>query len=135
MKVKHILIIDAIVLLVFGVGFLFASVWTMDLFDISLGEDGILMTQLLGAFFLGFAILNWMGRRYAVADDVRPLIFANFIASAVGCVVLLLQKLDGMGNAWTWVPIILYLLFALAFGYSMLDRSTYEKPTMQTKKA
>lgn len=135
MKVKHILVIDAIVLLVFGIGFLFAPVWSMELFDISLDTAGILMTQLLAAAFLGFAVLDWMGRNYAVADDVRPLIVANFVVSAVGFVVALLQRLDGFGNVWTWIPIVLYLLFALAFGYSLLDRSTYEEPTMRTKHA
>lgn len=135
MKVKHILVIDAIVLLVFGIGFLFAPVWSLELFDISLDVGGILMTELLAAAFLGFAILNWMGRNYIVADDVRPLIVANFIMNAVGFVVVLLQRLDGVGNMWTWVPIILYLLFAVAFGYSMIDKSTYEKPTKRIKEA
>ncbi len=135
MKVKTILIIDAIVLFVFGIGFLFAPVWSLDLFDISLATGGILMTQLLAAAFLGFAVLDWMGRNYAVADDVRPLIAANFIHCVVGFAITLMQRLDGVGNAWTWVPIILYLLFALAFGYSILDKKTYEKPTMRTKQA
>jgi len=135
MKVKTILTIDAIVLLVFGIGFLFAPVWSMEFFDISLDTAGVLMTQLLAAAFLGFAVLDWMGRNYAVADDVRPLIAANFVMSTVGFVVALLKRLDGVGNAWTWVPIILYLLFALAFGYSLLDKSTYEEPTMRTKHA
>lgn len=135
MRVKNILIVDAIVLFVFGIGFLVAPVWTLELFDITLDTAGILMTQLLAAAFLGFAILDWMGRNYAVADDVRPLIAANFVMSTVGFVVALLQRLDGVGNAWTWIPIGLYLLFALAFGYSLLDKSTYEKPTMRTKQA
>lgn len=135
MKVKNILIIDAIVLFVFGIGFLFAPIWTLELFDISLATGGILMTQLLAAAFLGFAVLDWMGRNYAVADDVKPLIVANFVGSAVGFVVVLLQRLDGVGNAWTWVPIVLYLLFALAFGYSLFDKRTYEEPTMRTKQA
>lgn len=135
MKVKHILIINAVVLLVFGIGFLFAPVWTMALFDISLDTSGIVMTQLLAAAFLGFAVLDWMGRNYAVADDVLPLIVANFVASAVGFVVAVLQRLAGVGNVWVWVPIVLYLLFALAFGYSLLNRATYEEPTMRTKQA
>lgn len=135
MKVKHILILDAIVLLVFGIGFLFAPVWSMEFFGISLDTSGILMTELLAAAFLGFAVLDWMGRNYVVADDVRPLIVANFVMNAIGFVVTLLQRLDGVGNAWTWVPIVLFLLFALAFGYSLLDKSTYEKPTVQMKQA
>lgn len=135
MKVKHFLIITAIVALVFGILFLIAPVWTMELFDISLEDGGILMTQLVAAAFLGFATLNWMGRNYAVADDVRPIIVANFIGNGVGFVVCLIQKFNDVGNVWSWVPIALYLLFALAFGYSLLDRRTYEEPTIHVKPA
>ena len=135
MKVKHILIISALVLLVFGIGFLFAPVWTMGLFEITIGVGGILMVQLLAAAFLGFAVLNWMGRNYAVPEDVRSLIWANFVANTIGFVVCLVQKLDGVGNAWCWVPIALYLLFALAFGYSIVVKSTYEEPTVRVKHA
>lgn len=135
MKVKHFLIISAIVLFVFGIGFLVAPVWTVELFGMTVDPGGILMTQLLAAAFLGFAALNWVGRNYAVPEDVRSLIIANFVANTVGFVVALIQKLDGMGNAWSWIPIVLYLLFALAFGYSFLVKSTYEEPTMRAKHA
>ena len=135
MKIKHILVISAFILLVFGVGFLVAPVWTMDLFDVTLEPGGILMTQLLAAAFLGYAALNWVGRNYAVPEDVRSLIVANFVMNAVGFVVILIQKLDGVGNALCWVPIALYLVFALAFGYTLAVKSTYEEPTMRTKHA
>lgn len=135
MKVKHLLMVTAIVLLVFGIGFLFAPIWTMELFDISIDVGGILMTQLLAAAFLGYAVLNWVGRNYIVPEDVRSLIWANFVANTVGFIVTLLQKLAGVGNEWCWIPIALYLLFALGFGYSILVKSTYEEPTMRTKHA
>lgn len=135
MKVKYVLIVSAVVLLLFGVGFLFVPEWTMGLFDITIDIGGILMTQLVAAAFLGFAILNFLGRNYAVADDVRPIIAANFLMNAVGFVVTLIQRLNDVGNIWSWIPIALYLLFALAFGYSLLVRSTYEQPTMRTKPA
>lgn len=135
MKVKYFLIISAIVLLVFGVGFLFAPVWTMGLFDITVDGAGILVVQLLAAAFLGFAALNWFGRHYAAPEDMRSIIFANFFANTIGFIVALYHKLDGLGNNWAWIPIALYLLFALAFGYSILNRQTYEEPTLTPEHA
>jgi hypothetical protein len=135
MKLRHVLIITAIVALVFGIAFLFAPVWTMELFDITLDDGGALMTQLVAAGFLAFAVLNWMGRNYKVADDVRPIIVANLFANVIGFVVCLIQRLNDVGNAWGWVPIALYLLFALAFGYSLAVRSTYEEPVVRTRPA
>jgi hypothetical protein len=135
MKLKHILIITALVALIFGIAFLVAPVWTMELFDIVLDDGGILMTRLVAAFFLGFAVLNWMGRNYAVADDVRPIIVSNFLTDVVGFVVTLYYQLNGVGNNWGWVPIVLFLVLALAYGYSLADRRTYEEPTIRTRPA
>lgn len=135
MNIRHILIITALVALVFGIALLFAPVWTLGLFDVTLDDGGTLMTQLVAAGFLAFAVLNWMGRSYAIADDVRPIIVANFFANTIGFVVCLIQKLNDVGNGWGWVPIVLYLLFALAFGYSLLVRSTYEEPAVRTRPA
>ncbi|MCA9943087.1 MAG: hypothetical protein KC449_06375 [Anaerolineales bacterium] len=135
MKVKHLLIISAFVLFVFGIGFLVAPTWSMELFGITIAVEGVLLTQLLAATFLGFGVLNWVGRNYAVPEDVRPLILANFVESTIGFIVILYHKLNGVGNEWCWVPIALYLLFALAFAYSILVKSTYEEPTVRMKHA
>jgi hypothetical protein len=135
MKVKNFLIISAIVFLVFGIGFLFAPVWSTGLFDITVEPGGAMVVQLLAAAFLGFAALNWFGRNYAAPEDVRSIIFANFFGDTIGFIITLYHRLDGMGNAWTWIPIVLYLLFALAFGYSLLDRKTYEEPVIRPKTA
>lgn len=127
MKVKFFFTIAAIVMLIFGVAFLIAATWTMNLFGITIDTGGVLMTQLLGAAFLGFAVVNWMARHFAVPEDVHQIILANFVADAVGFVVALWQKLNGMGNSWVWLPIALYLLFALAFGYFYLAGSEVEE--------
>lgn len=135
MKAKYILAIAAIILLVFGLGLLFSPVWVMNLFGVSLGPDGVLMTEVLGAAFLGFAVLNWLTRTFTVPEDLRPIILANFVLNAVGFVVTLLEKLDGVGNVWGWIPVALFLVFGLAFGYSYLVRSTIEEPRVQPKHA
>lgn len=135
MKIKYFLVISAIVLLVFGIGFLFAPVWTMGLFDLTIEGGSILVVQLLAAAFLGFAALNWFGRHYAAPEDMRSIIFANFFANTVGFIVILYHKLDGVGNNWAWVPIALYLLFALAFGYSILNKEMYEEPALEATHA
>ena len=135
MKARFILVVSAIVLLVFGLGFIISPQWTMELFDITVEPGGILMTQLLGAGFVGFAILNWMARNVTVYEDASPILWANFFMNSIGFVVALLQRLDGLGNAWSWVPVALYLLFALAFGYCILVRSSIEKPMMRTRHA
>ncbi|MCP4357962.1 MAG: hypothetical protein GY796_08105 [Chloroflexi bacterium] len=81
-----------------------------------------MMTQLLGTAFLGLAAMNWTVRNIHVLEDARPIFLGNFVMNVIGFVVALMHKLDGLGNNWSWIPIILYLFFALAFGYCLLDR-------------
>lgn len=135
MKVKQLLIISAIALLVFGLGFLLAPMWTMAFFDVDLGAGGGMMAQLVGGTFLGLAVINWRGSTYVVADDVRPLIWGNMVLNILGFVVIFLKILDGLGNWLAWLPAVLYLVLGLAYLYSLLDKRTYEEPTMRTKHA
>ena len=135
MKVKHILVIDVVVLIVFGAAFLFVPVWAMELFGFTLEPAGVLMTRLVAAAFIGFGVLNWIGRHYIAPNDVFALIAGNFTMNIIGFFVTLFARMSGMGNLWTWIPVLLYLLFASAFGYSMVDKSTYEEPTVQMKHA
>ena len=135
MKAKVILVAEAIVLLVFGLSFLIMPQWTMELFDVTLEQGGTIMTQLVGAGFVGFAVLDWLARNVQIHEDAHPILLGNFFMNAIGFIVLLLPKLDGVGNNWSWVPIALFLLFALAFGYCYLVRSSIDKPIVRTKHA
>ena len=135
MKARFVMTLSVICLLIFGLGFIFAPQWTLDLFDIAIEPGGVLMTQLLGAGFVGFAIMNWLARNFTVHADATPVLTANFFMNAIGFIVALNHMLDGLSNAWGWVPTALYLLFALAFGYCLLVRSSIEKPMMRTRHA
>lgn len=133
MKVKHFLVISTIALIVFGLAFLVAPIWSMARFDVALDIGGSMMTQLLGGAFLGLAAINWMGRNYVVAEDVRPLIVGNLLLNILGFIVVLVQILAGLGNLLAWVPAGIYLILGLAYGYSLINKRTYEEPTVRVK--
>lgn len=137
MKAKNFLIIEAIALLIVGLAFLINATWVMNLFGITLGSpDGVIMAQLLGAAVLGFAVLNWVARSFTIAEDMRPIILANFVMNAVGFGVTLWHKVVAdVGNAWSWVPIALLLLSALLFAYGYLVRENFEEPRVMPKHA
>jgi hypothetical protein len=129
MKAKDFLTIEAIVLLIVGLVFLINATWVMNLFGVTLGPDGVLMTQLLGGALLGFAVLNWVARSFTVAEDMRPIILANFVMNAVGFGVTLWSRVVAdVGNVWGWVPIVLFLVSALLFAYGYLARESFEEP-------
>lgn len=135
MKAKNLFTIEAIVVLLFGLAFLLLARWSMGLFGFTLGTDGLLMTQLVGTTFLGFAVLNWVARNAAPLADARPVILANVAMNALGFIITLVHRLNGVGNAWTWIPVILYLLFAAAFAYLYVVMSRPQEPEARTKRA
>jgi hypothetical protein len=93
------------------------------------------MTQLVGTTFLGFAVLNWVARNASPLADARPVILANAVMNALGFIVTLVHRLNGVGNVWTWIPVILYLLFTAAFGYLYVTMNRSQEPEARTKRA
>lgn len=63
MKIKYFLIIEALVLLVFAVGYCVNAAWVLGLFNISLEPGGILIAQLFSPAIMGIAALNWLMRK------------------------------------------------------------------------
>lgn len=135
MKAKYLLTIDAIVLLVFAIGYFVNAEWVLGWFDITLEPGGILMAQLFGAALLGIAVLNWLVRDVTIYEELYPVAMANFIGHAVTFIILLVQKLNGLGNVYCWVIIALAFLLSLGFGYFSFVKTTIERPTATPKHA
>ena len=77
---------------------------------------GVVMVELAGALYLGFAVLNWAARGVLIGGIyARPLAMGNFLQHAVGATILL-KRADDVGELIVWVIGLLYGLFALWFG-------------------
>lgn len=71
--------------------------------------------QLMGALYLGFAILNWMAKNVLLGGIyAKPLCLGNLI----GALTLIKLAISGSLSAiYFWILTILYILFAIAFGF------------------
>jgi len=117
MKLKTLMIINAIVAIVFGVTFVILPAQAYSLYDITADEQLILMGRLFGAALIGFALLTWMARNATDSDARRAIVFALFIADGIGFVGALIGQLSNAVNALGWSTVAIYLLLALGFGY------------------
>ncbi len=117
MKLKTLMIINAIVAIVFGVTFVIVPAQAYSLYDITADEQLIYMGQLFGAALVGFALLTWMARNATDSDARRAIVLALFIADGIGFVVALIGQLSNVVNALGWSTVAIYLLLALGFGY------------------
>lgn len=92
-----------------------------DYMGIALNQLTILLLQILGSFYLGFAFLNWMSKENLIGGIYKkPLVVGNLVHFLVSSLTLI--KI--LFNAETHFIFILmlsipYVVFTFSFGYTM----------------
>jgi len=81
------------------------------------------MAQLFGAALLGFAAILWLCKDAEDSPVRQAILLGLFVAEGVGFVIALKTQLGGGINALGWSTVIIYLLFALGFGYFRFIKS------------
>jgi len=77
----------------------------------------VLLIQIAGALYLGFAILNWLAKGVLIGGIYsRPLAFGNFLHFAVVAIILLKALLGGFKPIEVIVGAAVYSLFGVWFG-------------------
>lgn len=91
-------------------------------------ESLALLVQVLGALYLGFAMLNWMARGNAIGGVYsRPIVVGNFAHFLVAGLALLNAAAAGAGGPWLWAPTLLYAAFAAGFALLMFRHPARER--------
>ena len=76
-----------------------------------------LIIQIMGALYLGFAILNWMAKTVLIGGIyARPLAMGNLVHFTVAAIALLKSVLSSSASVYIWGATILYSVFAILFG-------------------
>jgi hypothetical protein len=118
MKMKYWMIAKAIVVLLFGLGFVFVPEWLAGIYGMSFDPVATLMARLFGGGFILEAIILWFAR-YTDRDDAacKGIMWGVVVSNLIGFIVCLLATLAGTWNALGWLSVGLYLVFGLAFAY------------------
>ena len=118
MKLCNLMATKAVIVVVFGIGFILMPTTLMSFYGLTLNPGGVVITQLFGASFILLGILLWFAKNAPSSDmALRAIVLAVTVGDAIGFIVALLAQLSGMMNALGWVTVALYLLLALGFGY------------------
>ena len=117
MKLKTLLVINAILLGFFGLTSLLVPEASATPYGLTLDPLSKHLNQLLGAFFLGLAVLAWMARKVTAPDAIRAILLAFFFSYSIAMIVTIIDVLSGLGNALGWSSVAIYLLMLLGFGY------------------
>jgi hypothetical protein len=120
MKFKTLMIIKAVVCISLGLPILFIPELFYGIFGVTLMAGGIFAAREYGASLIGNFLLTWIGRNAHESDARRATIWALCVYDAIGFVATLVFALSGVPNFLMWFPVVLYLFFAVAFGYFLV---------------
>ena len=123
MKLNMFMAIVAVVAGLFGLGFVVVPEQVMSFYGTAPDAGTNYMAQLLGAALLGFAVILWFCKDAEDSPVRQAILLGSFVADGVGFVVALIFQLGGGINVLGWSTVIIYLLFALGFGYFRFMKS------------
>jgi hypothetical protein len=116
------MIIKALVCLVLGLPILLAPIFLYSLFGASLNPGGVFAAREYGASLIGNLMLTWFARNAIESEPRRAIILALCVYDAIGFVITLIAQLAGVLGPLGWFAMVIYLFFAIAFGYFLLPR-------------
>ncbi len=116
MKLKTLLVINAVLAGLFGLLFVVSPTQIMGMYGFTIDTPMRLLAQLFGASSLGYAVISWQARN-SETDARRMLVLGLFAGYAIGFVIVLIGRFSGTGNALGWLNVAIYFLLAAGFGY------------------
>lgn len=114
---RILMIASALVLGFLGLVTTFAPDWVLGSLGAPVVPALLLLTQVLGALYVGFAGLNWMARENLIGGIYsRPVAIGNLMHFLVASLAMLKLVARAPELRMLWVLAIIYTGFALLFG-------------------
>lgn len=120
MKLKNLMIIKAIVCITLGIPILAMPVIFYSIFGLALTPAGEFAAREYGASLIGNFLLTWFARDVQDPNSRRAILLGMTFYNAIGFIATLVAVLTGVLNYLGWGPVMLYLFFAIGFGYFLL---------------
>ena len=117
MKLSTLLTLNAIVSLVYGIGFVLVPTTILSIYGMSPGPSINLMGQFFGVELIAVGLLSWFARFVQDSYAERAIIQAFLISVVIGLIVSLMGVLSGAFSAVGWSAVLIYLFFSLGYAY------------------
>ena len=117
MKFNTFMAIAAVIAFLFGLGFLLLPEQVLASYGVTLETAGQWVARYLGSAFIGISVLTWLARNAEQGEALRAIVLGDFVLSATGLVVAILDGIYGPGNALLWSTVVIYLFLTVGFGY------------------
>ena len=117
MKFGNVLLVNAIVALVYGIGLVLLPATVLSIYGVTPGPAVNLAGQLFGVDLVHVGLICWFARNVSDSPAKRAIIIASLIGQLIGLVVSLMGTLSGVFNVVGWSAVGIYLVLALGYAY------------------
>lgn len=114
MKLKSLLIINAVVLGASGVSALFFPSFVLSMYGVESGTAASLMAQYSGLGSIAIGLITWFFRNTEDQKSQKALVIALIITFVTGTVLSVIGTLSGVMKIG-WVVVGIYLIFAIGY--------------------
>ena len=120
MKIRTLLIVDAIVSVLLALGLLLGPMTVLKFLGLSSGKSELLLAQVIGAALVALGALAWFGRDAEDPTAVQAITAALLLFSGIGFVVVLLGLLAQVTRAGgAWLLDAVFLLLTAGYAYTL----------------
>jgi hypothetical protein len=123
MKMRTLFIINAVVQLIFGLGFLLAPAVVLGVFGTQTDATGTTLAHVAGGLILSLCIISWLGKDVEGAGQDAIAWGGVLSAHLIAGILSLLAVLNGTFNSLGWSAVIMDAFFVGAFFWVRMNKA------------
>jgi len=129
MSYKLIFTLNALVVVLLGLGLLFVPDMALDQFGTEAYDSTVLVARFLGLGALALGLVLWFAKDVADDGTQKRIGISLFTVSVIGLILSLIgiSSLSGVLRTNSWMPLVFFGLGSLAYGFMLFLR-----PRMKT---
>ena len=118
MKRSTYVLIAAIIIAVFGLGFLISPNTVLSIYGSKLDTTGEFVARYFGSALIGLAVTWFMARGAKTIEDThRGGYLGGLVLGVTGLLVAIWDVFAGTHNSFVWANVAIYAFFAIGFAY------------------
>ncbi len=117
MKLSAVLVVNAVVALVYGIGLVLFPSAVLSIYGVTPGPAVNLASQLIGVEMIHVGVICWLARNVSDASAQKALIFGGMIGQVIAVIVSVMGTVSGVFSAVGWSTVAIYVILALGYAY------------------
>ena len=117
MKLKNLLVINAVIALAYGISYQLVPTTVLSLYGVTTGPGEIFMSRLFGAVLIGIGFLTWLVRDIQNSETQRAIILSLLVYCFIALIVTIHATVTGVMSTVGWTGVGIFLFFTLGYGY------------------